>query len=200
LEARSGKDDEVENFLQSALPMVREEPRTTAWFGVRFGRGYYGIFDVFPDDSARDAHLNGPVASALKSTADTLLSEAPKIQKVNILAHKFPMVRFQEPNTKGILLTFKAKSGHSGDVEKFLIDARAYVLEEERTTAWFAFDFGDGEYGIFDVFQDNGGRFAHLTGHVPRELGKHALSLLGGVPDVDLLNVVAEKLAPIAFF
>lgn len=50
------------------------------------------------------------------------------------------------------------------------------------------------EYGIFDVFPDGGGRFAHLTGHVPRELAKHALSLLGSVPDPDLPSVLASKL------
>ncbi|MFC3110298.1 hypothetical protein ACFQAT_22095 [Undibacterium arcticum] len=46
---------------------------------------------------------------------------------------------------------------------------------------------------IFDVFPDNGGRFAHLAGHGPRELAKHALSLLGSMPDLEILNVLAEK-------
>jgi hypothetical protein len=68
------------------------------------------------------------------------------------------------------------------------------VQDEPKTSAWFAVHLDDGDYGIFDTFPDNGGRFAHLTGHVPRELAKHALTLLGSVPDMDMLNILAEKL------
>lgn len=68
------------------------------------------------------------------------------------------------------------------------------MVDEPETVAWFAILTDDNQYGIFDVFPDHGGRFKHLTGHVPRELAKHALSLLGSVPDPDLLNVLAEKL------
>jgi hypothetical protein len=69
------------------------------------------------------------------------------------------------------------------------------VEEEPETTAWLAIRTDDGKYGIFDVFPDNGGRFKHLIGHVPRELAKNALSLLGSVPDMEMLNVLAEKLS-----
>ena len=68
------------------------------------------------------------------------------------------------------------------------------VGDEPKTTAWFAIQTDEGEFGIFDVFPDNGGRFAHLVGHVPRELAKHALTLLGSMPDMELLSVEAEKL------
>lgn len=89
LEARSGKEADVEAFLLSALPLVQREAGTTAWFAVRFGRGEYGIFDVFPDDEARDAHLAGPVAQALTEHADELFAEAPRIQKLVVLANKY---------------------------------------------------------------------------------------------------------------
>ena len=52
----------MEEFLRSALPLVRQEAATTAWFALRFGRSEYGIFDVFADEAGRDAHLTGPVA------------------------------------------------------------------------------------------------------------------------------------------
>jgi quinol monooxygenase YgiN len=194
LEARSGKDAEVEAFLRSALPLVQQEPATTAWFAIRFGRSEYGIFDAFPDDAGRDAHLTGPVAQALMAQADALFAVAPRIQKIDVLADKLPAAATAEPITKGLLLTFKAKSQHVPDVEQFLKDARPLVMEEPKTLAWFALRLGDDEYGIFDVFPDNGGRFAHLTGHVPRELAKHALTLLGSVPDVELPEVLADKL------
>ena len=194
LDAKSGMDDQVEEFLTSALPLVRQEPATTAWWAIRFGRGEYGIFDVFPDDSGRDAHLTGAVAKALMANAATLLDKPPRIQKLDILAYKLPDTPPAQPNTKGLVLTFDAKAAHAQQVKQFLLDARPLVMEEPETVAWFAIHTDDNQYGIFDVFPDHGGRFHHLTGHVPRELAKHALSLLGSVPDPDLLNVLAEKL------
>ena len=195
LDARSGKEADVEAFLRSALPLVQREPGTTAWFAVRFGRGEYGIFDVFPNDEARDAHLAGPVARALGQRGGELFAEAPRIQKLDVLANKMPTEGTREQSTKGLLLTFRAKSGHEPDVEQFLRDAQPIVMDEPKTTAWFAIHTDEGDYGIFDVFPDNGGRFAHLVGGVPRELAKHALTLLGSMPDLEMLNVEAEKLA-----
>jgi quinol monooxygenase YgiN len=193
LEAKSGKDDEVEAFLKSALPLVRQEPATSAWFALRFGRSEYGIFDVFPDDAGRDAHLSGAVAKALMANAETLLAEPPRIQKLDVLADKLPGGPPNEVDTKGLLLTFMPKSGHEAAVEQFLRDAKPLVDDEPDTTAWFGIKLDDGHYGIFDVFPDHLGRFKHLTGHVARELAKHALTLLGSLPDPDLPNVLAEK-------
>ena len=59
LEAKSGKEAEVEEFLRSAVPLVQQEAGTTAWFAIRFGQSEFGIFDVFPDEAGRDAHLTG---------------------------------------------------------------------------------------------------------------------------------------------
>jgi quinol monooxygenase YgiN len=195
LEAKPGKEAEVEEFLRSALPLVQQEAGTTAWFAVRFGRGEYGIFDVFPDDEQRDAHLRGPVAEALKQSAAELLAKPPQIRKLVVLADKLPPGTAGVRDTKGLLLTFKPRAGRESEVEKFLRDAQPLVMDEPKTTAWFAIRTEDGEYGIFDVFPDNGGRFAHLAGHVPRELAKHALTLLGSMPEMEMLSVEAEKLA-----
>lgn len=194
LEARDGKGADVEEFLSSAQPLAEGEPATTAWFAVRFGRGEYGIVDVFPDDAGRAAHLAGPIAKALGERADELFSQPPSIQPLDVLASKLPSGDPAATVTKGLLLTFKAKSGKDADVSEFLQGARSIVDDEPETTAWFAIHLDDGSYGIFDVFPDNGGRFRHLTGQVPRELLKHGLELLGSFPDTDMLNVFSHKL------
>ena len=193
MDAIHGKEREVEQFLRSAVPLVEEEIGTTSWFAVRFGRGEYGIFDTFLDDAARDEHLAGPVAVALREHGDNLFDSPLRMQRVEVLADKMP-VTHPFPDTKGILLTFKPKSGHEQEVEDFLIDARRMVMEEPNTAAWFAIRTEDGEYGIFDVFPDNGARFVHLVGHVPRELAKHAMTWLGSVPELEMVSVQAEKL------
>jgi quinol monooxygenase YgiN len=194
-EAKHGRDADVEALLESAVPLVVQEPGTIAWFGIRFGRSEYGIFDVFPDESARQAHLAGPVAHALMAQTDTLLEGAPSIERLDVIAHKLPPGVQGEPVNKGLLLSLAAKPGHELQVESFLHDAKSLVEQEPKTIAWFAIRRSDGRYGIFDVFHDNAGRFAHLAGDVPRELTKHALSLLGSVPDLDMLDVKGAKMA-----
>lgn len=68
---------------------AQEESATTAWFAIRLGPSSFGIFDVFPDDAGRDAHLSGRVAVALGENTGTLFSE-PTIEKLDVLASKLP--------------------------------------------------------------------------------------------------------------
>lgn len=90
LEAKPGKEAEVEGFLRGGLSLVEEEPATTAWFALRLGPSTFGIFDAFPDDAGRKAHLAGRVAAALMAQAPALLSQPPSIEMVDILATKLP--------------------------------------------------------------------------------------------------------------
>lgn len=90
LEAKPGKEQEVEAFLQSALAMVEDEPETTAWFALRLGPHEFGIFDAFPDESGRKAHLTGKVAEALFAKDLDLLAREPEIVKIDVLADKLP--------------------------------------------------------------------------------------------------------------
>lgn len=90
LEAKPGKEKEIENFLRGALPLVMEEPTTTAWFGIRLGPSTFGVFDAFRDESGREAHLSGKVAAALMAKAGELFSKPPSIEKVDVLAAKLP--------------------------------------------------------------------------------------------------------------
>jgi quinol monooxygenase YgiN len=88
LEAKPGKEAEVEKFLKDGLPLVQQEPATVAWFGIRMGPTTFGIFDAFPDEAGRQAHLNGKVAAALMARAPELLAEPPRIEKIDVLAAK----------------------------------------------------------------------------------------------------------------
>ncbi len=88
LEAKPGKEKDVENFLNQGLSLVQQEPATTVWFAIRMGPSTFGIFDAFPDENGRQAHLTGAVASALMANAAELLAEPPNIVKLDILASK----------------------------------------------------------------------------------------------------------------
>jgi quinol monooxygenase YgiN len=90
LKAKPGKEAQVESFLRSGLPLAEAEPATTAWFAIKMGPSTFGIFDVFPDDAGRQAHLTGPIAAALMAQAADLLAEAPAIEKIDVLAAKLP--------------------------------------------------------------------------------------------------------------
>ncbi|HWC99964.1 MAG TPA: hypothetical protein VG456_24560 [Candidatus Sulfopaludibacter sp.] len=90
LEAKPGKEKEVSDFLSSALPLVEAEAATVAWFAIRMSPSVFGIFDAFPDEEGRNAHLAGRVADALKSKASELLAKPPSIEKVDVLAAKLP--------------------------------------------------------------------------------------------------------------
>jgi len=90
LEAKPGKESEVETFLKAGLPLVLEETATTAWFGIRLGPTTFGIFDAFPNEAGRQAHLTGKVAAALMAKASELFAVPPSIEKCDVLAAKLP--------------------------------------------------------------------------------------------------------------
>jgi quinol monooxygenase YgiN len=90
LKAKPGKEDEVAAFLASAQSLVAQEAGTLAWFAFRVDQGTFGIFDTFGSDAARQAHLQGAVATALLRRAEELLDGRPEIHPVDILAEKQP--------------------------------------------------------------------------------------------------------------
>jgi quinol monooxygenase YgiN len=90
LEAAPGKEEELASFLVDALPLVDGEPRTIAWFALRTGASSFAIVDAFPDETGRQAHLDGAVAAALIERADELLAQRPQIEPVDVVAAKLP--------------------------------------------------------------------------------------------------------------
>ena len=90
LEAKPGKEKELESFLKGALPVVQDEPATIAWFALRMGPSTFGIFDAFPNEAGRAAHMSGRVAEALIAKAPDLLAKAPSIDRIDVMASKLP--------------------------------------------------------------------------------------------------------------
>jgi quinol monooxygenase YgiN len=88
LKAKPGKEAEVEEFLKSALQLANQEQATIVWFALKLDGSTFGIFDAFADDSGRQAHLSGPIASTLMSRWEELLSESPKIELIDVIAAK----------------------------------------------------------------------------------------------------------------
>lgn len=90
LEAKPGKEDELEAFLRGGLPLAQDEQQTVVWYALRFGPSTFGIFDAFAGEEGRQAHLNGRIAAALMEKAGELLAQAPNIERVDVLEAKMP--------------------------------------------------------------------------------------------------------------
>ena len=92
LEAKPGKEKEVEQFLRNGLGIVEREPKTITWYALRLGPSTFGIFDTFADEKGRQAHLSGEVAKALTQKTPELFSKPPSIEKLDVLASKMPEI------------------------------------------------------------------------------------------------------------
>jgi quinol monooxygenase YgiN len=90
LDAKPGMETAVEAFLKGALPAVQAERDTEAWFAIRLGPSSYAIFDAFPNEQGRQAHLAGRVAAQLMARAPELFKTPPGIDKADVLAAKLP--------------------------------------------------------------------------------------------------------------
>jgi quinol monooxygenase YgiN len=89
LHAKPGKEAELAALLEGALPLANAEPATIAWFAIKLGPSEYGVFDAFPDEAGRQAHIDGPIAKALGANAH-LFAKPPEITRVDVLAAKLP--------------------------------------------------------------------------------------------------------------
>jgi len=93
----------------------------------------------------------------------------------------------------GILAVLEAKPGKGDDLGAFLQAGRDLAAAEEGTVTWYAFKLGDTTYGIFDTFETEDGRQAHLNGQIPAALGQVAEDLLAAAPDIRTVDVIAVK-------
>lgn len=90
LEARPGQEAALQAFLEGALPLANEEALTTVWFALKIGPSTFGIFDAFPSDEGRAAHIAGVIADKLRAQGPDLLARKPLVEPVDVLVAKLP--------------------------------------------------------------------------------------------------------------
>ncbi|MEP7021435.1 MAG: antibiotic biosynthesis monooxygenase [Pseudonocardiales bacterium] len=95
--------------------------------------------------------------------------------------------------TVGLLATLEAKPGKGDELAAFLKQGRELAVAEAGTVTWYAFRISETSYGIFDTFDDEDGRTAHLGGQIPAALGTVGPDLLAADPDIRLVDVIAVK-------
>ena len=93
-----------------------------------------------------------------------------------------------------IYAELKAKEGKGEEVAAFLASARSLVRNEPETVAWFAVRFDDRNFGIFDTFDEESGRRAHLNGPIAQALMSRAAELFEAMPTIRQPDVIADKL------
>ena len=94
---------------------------------------------------------------------------------------------------RGLLAFLEAKPGKGDELAAFLEQGRALAAEEDGTVTWYAFRLSDTTYGIFDTFEGEEGRQAHLNGAIPAALGQVAADLLASDPDIRTTDIIAVK-------
>jgi quinol monooxygenase YgiN len=93
----------------------------------------------------------------------------------------------------GLLARLEAKPGKGDELGAFLKGGRALAVAEEGTVTWYAFKLDDTHYGIFDTFETEDARQAHINGEIPKALAEVANDLLASEPDIRPIDVIAVK-------
>src|ERR1700749_203196 len=93
----------------------------------------------------------------------------------------------------GILALLEAKPGRGEDWAAFLRSGRELAAREEGTVTWYAFKVADATYGIFDTFDSEEARQAHLNGEIPKALAQVGSELLASDPDIRTVEILAVK-------
>jgi quinol monooxygenase YgiN len=94
---------------------------------------------------------------------------------------------------RGLLALLEAKPGKEDELADFLRQGRELAVAESGTVTWYAFKLSDTTYGIFDTFEDEDAREAHLNGQIPAALGEVGPDLLAKDPDIRTTDILAVK-------
>jgi len=94
---------------------------------------------------------------------------------------------------RGLLALLEAKPGKGAELADFLKQGRELAVAETGTVTWYAFKLTETTYGIFDTFEGEDGRQAHLNGQIPAALGQVGPDLLASDPDIRTTDILAVK-------
>ncbi len=95
--------------------------------------------------------------------------------------------------TLGLLAALEAKPGKGDELAEFLQNGRALAVAEQGTVTWYAFKISDSTYGIFDTFETEDARQAHINGEIPKALTEVAPELLAKDPEIQTIEILAVK-------
>ncbi len=194
MKAKPNKTGAVKNFLLNGLSLVNAEPKTTSWFAFQLDEQTFGIYDTFEAESGRQAHLTGEVAKALMTNAaDLLVDFDPNkdIKKVDLVASNHKIGH----QSIGLLVMMRAKDDNIEQLEQFLQTGRNMVGDEPGTLSWYGIKVDTNTYAIFDTFETEDGRNAHLTGKIAASLLENAPIILDGFETsaIQKINILAAK-------
>ncbi len=181
------KADAFAQFLTGAAPLVKEtEPGTELWFALQgASEDQVAIFDIFLNETARDAHFSGDVAGALKANASELVEggwDEGVVANVNhalVLSEKAPVDLYDATTATYIKIT--AVQGQEDTLAELLTAAGPIVAETEpKTLYWVALRLDQDNFAIFDIFADEAGREDHFAGQVASLLKEQSSTLVAG--------------------
>jgi quinol monooxygenase YgiN len=93
----------------------------------------------------------------------------------------------------GLLVRIEAKPEYAGEVEAALRGAQELASQEKGTAAWFSFRQDPATFGVFDTFEGEDGRQAHLNGKLAAALGEMAQTMLSSAPVIVPVDVLSYK-------
>jgi len=202
--AADNREADLASFLANAAPLVNDtEPGTLMWFALQGPENTMAIFDIFEDETARDAHFSGVVANALKDNADQLVEggwEKGVVANINhssVLSAKAPVDLYTA--TTATYIRLEAASGQGDALAELLTAAGPIVSETEpETLYWVALRMDESNFALFDIFADDSGREAHFAGQVANLLKeKSSLLVEGGWDEGVVANVTHSAILAI---
>lgn len=191
LDAKPEHAAAVAQMLADGRAVVLDEPHTPYWFAARMSPTSFGIFDAFPTDADRTAHLQGRLATSLLAKAPVVLASAPAIDRVEIIGRKHAT---SSAVTVGLVAQVRARPERAGEVEALLASGEQIVAAEPGTTVWFALKLDATRFAIFDAFATAAARQAHIEGKLARTLVSRAGELLAEPPVIEPIDILASKL------
>lgn len=202
--AAEGQAKAFAKFLVGTAPIVKEtEPDTVLWVALQ-ADDTFGIFDIFVDDKARNAHFSGVVAGALKQSAETLVAGGwddgvvANISNSDVLSATNPAYLYTA--TTATYIKLEAAPGKGPELAALLTAAGPIVASTEpETLFWAALQIDENNFAIFDIFADDSGRKAHFAGQVAGLLNEKASELVSGgwskgvVANINNFDILAIK-------